>query len=253
MATRDDGFYVGYLPMPKQHRAFARVAVGSVLCGAVGLGALLGWLMDDPGSGVWDTSEVAMLSGTLRLDPVAFVETSEGPVLLVEQGKFGARDLSSFDGRAVVASGAMLSRGGMRMVELAATAAAVAEGPPLSTTASVPTMGETAGAITISGEIIDTKCYLGAMKPGEGVTHAACARLCIRGGIPASIVGTAAGRPVWAVIDAGDAEHIDDRMLRAVGSEVVLTGRLETVHGLPVLRDAALAGSGSMASGSAGG
>ncbi len=38
------------------------------------------------------------------------------------------------------------------------------------------------------GEIVDTKCYLGAMKPGRGKPHRGCASLCIRGGIPAALL-----------------------------------------------------------------
>ena len=38
--------------------------------------------------------------------------------------------------------------------------------------------------VTLKGEIIDPKCYLGAMKPGGGKTHKACAMRCIAGGIP---------------------------------------------------------------------
>jgi hypothetical protein len=40
------------------------------------------------------------------------------------------------------------------------------------------------GMQTISGEIIDPKCYFGVMKPGEGKVHRDCAIRCILGGIP---------------------------------------------------------------------
>ncbi len=42
--------------------------------------------------------------------------------------------------------------------------------------------------VTLKGEIIDPKCYLGAMKPGGGKTHKACAMLCISGGVPPMLV-----------------------------------------------------------------
>jgi hypothetical protein len=35
------------------------------------------------------------------------------------------------------------------------------------------------------GEVVDAKCYLGAMKPGDGKSHKACATLCVTNGIPA--------------------------------------------------------------------
>jgi hypothetical protein len=41
--------------------------------------------------------------------------------------------------------------------------------------------------ITLKGEIIDPKCYLGAMKPGGGKTHKA-RHACISGGVPPMLV-----------------------------------------------------------------
>ena len=42
--------------------------------------------------------------------------------------------------------------------------------------------------VSLIGEIVDSKCYLGAMKPGAGRGHKACATLCISGGIPPVLV-----------------------------------------------------------------
>jgi hypothetical protein len=38
--------------------------------------------------------------------------------------------------------------------------------------------------VTLHGEIVDSKCFLGVMNPGEGTVHRDCARVCLRGGIP---------------------------------------------------------------------
>ena len=38
--------------------------------------------------------------------------------------------------------------------------------------------------IKLRGEILDTKCWFGAMSPNQGKVHKACASLCISGGIP---------------------------------------------------------------------
>ncbi len=40
------------------------------------------------------------------------------------------------------------------------------------------------GAVTLTGEIVDTKCHLGVMNPGEGKVHRDCAVRCISGGAP---------------------------------------------------------------------
>lgn len=41
--------------------------------------------------------------------------------------------------------------------------------------------------MTLRGEIVDSKCFLGVMAPGQGKTHRACASLCLRGGIPPAL------------------------------------------------------------------
>ncbi|MEO0630493.1 MAG: hypothetical protein AAFY46_07160 [Planctomycetota bacterium] len=233
MATDErDPFYVGYLPTPAPHRRFAKAAFLAVLLVAAGTGALVAWLMDDPGDAVW-ASQPSTITGTLRLEPVTFIDTDDGPVLLVEIGKFGARDLSSLgDGSPVTATGLLLSRGEQRMLELTSDDTAVAQTdgtPPQSP------RGQQTFPITVTGEIIDTKCYLGAMKPGQGTTHAACGRLCIRGGIPAGFVGVLGGEPLWAVIDPGDREVISEELLNAVGDQVTIEAVFITVNGLDVL------------------
>src|SRR5437870_13626118 len=40
------------------------------------------------------------------------------------------------------------------------------------------------GPVTLRGEIVDSKCYLGVMNPGSGKVHRDCAVRCISGGIP---------------------------------------------------------------------
>src|SRR5207244_430396 len=48
---------------------------------------------------------------------------------------------------------------------------------------SVPSSQEL-GAFELSGEIVDSKCYLGVMNPGSGKVHRDCAVRCLSGGIP---------------------------------------------------------------------
>jgi hypothetical protein len=77
-----------------------------------------------------------------------------------------------------------------------------------------------------TGEILDSKCYLGAMKPGDGKGHKACATLCVTGGIPPMLL-------VWT--PDGGRRHlllVDDRghsarglVLEALGEPVTVTGR----------------------------
>lgn len=237
MTNDRDALYVGYLPAPAGHRRFAKAAFLTALLTAVCAGSAVAWLMDDPGQASW-ASEESELAGTLWLEPTAFLETAEGPVLLVEIGKFGPRNLALFgEGAAVAVRGTLLEREGRRMIELAARDDAVERA---AHAARDPVPSTTGPTVTIQGEIVDTKCYLGAMKPGQGRTHAACARLCIRGGIPAAVVGTANGGPIWAVIDPGEAGIISESLLNAVGERALIQGEVSTSAGLDALRNARL-------------
>ncbi len=80
---------------------------------------------------------------------------------------------------------------------------------------------------TVVGEIVDTKCYLGAMKPGRGKPHRACASLCIRGGIPAALlVRTADGeRQLIHLVDFAG-RPLGRELLDWVGQPVEVSGRL---------------------------
>ncbi|MEO1717686.1 MAG: hypothetical protein AAFR76_11305 [Planctomycetota bacterium] len=237
MPTNRDDLYVGYLPAPARHRRFARLSFGVVLVLAVGVGFVSARFATNPGEGSW-SSEVSHVDGVLRTEPTAYLATPDGPVLLVEIGKFGARTLNEMKDRPVRCQGTLIARGRHRMLELVADEDAVR---PTEQTQGLPGTRSDPRGVEVIGEIIDTKCYLGAMKPGAGPTHAACARLCIRGGIPAAIVGaTPAGEQIWAVLDPGESEVIDETLLSAVGTPVRLRGVLTERSGLAVLAQAEL-------------
>ena len=77
------------------------------------------------------------------------------------------------------------------------------------------------------GEIVDTKCYLGAMKPGRGKPHRSCASLCIRGGIPAALlVRTETGeRELIHLVDPAG-RPLGPELLEWVGQPVEIVGLL---------------------------
>jgi hypothetical protein len=81
--------------------------------------------------------------------------------------------------------------------------------------------------VTLSGEIVDSKCYLGVMKPGRDKPHRACASLCIRGGVPPILVVEDArgDRDHYFLIDA-DGEPIGGELLDLVAEPVRVSGRV---------------------------
>lgn len=191
-AGRD--FYVGYLPTPAGDTRFMRRWLPAVLAAALVLAALAGALARPSGGGTWDTGAEITLEGELVASPFPMLRVARGDgsverVLLVEMGKHGAdARVSPFarrDGTRVAARvrGFPIERDGQRMLELA-------EDEPISPGGVLPrdAIVASAGTIELDGEIVDSKCWLGVMKPGDGKAHRDCATLCIRGGIPPSIV-----------------------------------------------------------------
>src|SRR6266851_3443803 len=106
--------------------------------------------------------------------------------LLVAPGKHGADDLvASFDGKQVRLQGQLIYREGGTMVEITPGSIAVIDTEP-----AVQETTRDLGAVTVTGEIVDGKCYLGVMNPGQGKVHRDCAARCLSGGIPPIFVST---------------------------------------------------------------
>ena len=106
--------------------------------------------------------------------------------LLVAPGKHGADELvAGFDGKQVRLQGQLVYREGGTMVEIAPGSIAVIETAP-----AVQAMTRDPGTVTVTGEIVDSKCYLGVMNPGQGKVHRDCAARCLSGGTPPILVTT---------------------------------------------------------------
>lgn len=245
-----DGFYVGDRTLPRSHRVFllltVPLALAGVIVGAVGLSAGQGaW-----GDGVWQTGSAGTWEGTLALSPYPMLHVAGDEevetFLLVEMGKFGARDRFSgaerLDGAAVSIRGREIRREGRRMIEIDPDD--VALGPPVSLVEGLPAVRAPLFAgdesISLRGEVVDSKCYLGAMKPGTGRGHKACATLCIVGGIPPVLVSRGwGGRVVFHLLtdnEGGALRGADlDRLKPLIGEPVVLSGRTGRVGSWGVL------------------
>lgn len=192
MSPRESEFYVGYLPTPPRHARAAWTAAALLLSAFFLLALTLARAQSFPGAGTWDTSGTARFEGELRLDPYPRLLTRDehgAPLdaVLVEQGKFGATPRAApFAGQRVSVRGGLVRWGARAVIELAGTPddiTTLSITPPPATAPTPPPR-----AVTLVGEIVDPKCYLGVMNPGFGKPHLACAELCIKGGIPPVLV-----------------------------------------------------------------
>lgn len=94
-------------------------------------------------------------------------------------------------------------------------------------------------AATLRGELVDPKCFGGAMKPGDGKTHKGCAVLCLRGGIPLVFMAVEDGKTVaYLVVDANGHGVSGDgleKVIGFVGDWVQVRGRVGRCGDLRVL------------------
>lgn len=236
-------FYVGYLPMPPSLVAFLFLIVPSVLAVLAFTAIAAARSQRDPGAAVWNDAHARQFRGLFGAHPYPMLliqkDGEETPEihLLVEMGKHAGRiGLAELNGKSVIASGWTLERDGRRMIELEPDAKAlVADASPSAVPPLPPVV--TTGRVTLHGEIVDSKCYLGAMKPGEGKTHKACATLCIRGGIPPVLVtrDEAGGRVYYLLVDPSGGP-LDPAAWPFIGDPVALSGELELMGGMRLLK-----------------
>jgi hypothetical protein len=231
--------YVNYLPMPARHRRFLRVVVPACLWVLAGITAIWALGQPDPGPAVWDDGKSVRVSGVVRAHPYPMLVTDDGVILLVEVGKRGCRDVARVDGRRCTVSGWTLTRDGRRMLELEPGDSGIALGEPSASAPSSTQPARILGPITIRGEIVDAKCYFGAMKPGEGKTHKECATLCIRGGIPPVLVTKdELGRASYYLLTDPAGERLGPGVLPLVADPVEVRGVAYDLGGFLVLRAA---------------
>ncbi len=241
--SRPDEIYVGYLPVPPGDRRFLRWVVPATLWLLCGISFLWAWSQHNPGPAVWEDGQAKSFRGTLIASPYPILFADDagdgrpGPLLLVESGKHGSGTrLAPWNAKRVSISGWLLRRDGRKMLELEPGDAAVAIDASSPTPVAQPIL-QTLSPTTLRGEIVDAKCFLGAMKPGEGKTHKDCATLCIRGGIPPMLVTRDAdGRASYFLLVDPSGGPLDPAAHQYIADPVEIRGELATWGGLNVLK-----------------
>lgn len=252
-------FYVGYLAIPPSHRRAVMLALPLLALVMLGSAAALAHRRADWGSGAWEIEAPRSIAGGLALSPyptlTVISDTGAVEAYLVVGAAKTAPTAPSLAAAApaiglnpahrshpVTITGYDLHRDGRRMISLAVDERTSIAPTPAPTQASGPTSGPTSAAslaptwehpdttISLYGQILDAKCYLGAMQPGHGRGHKACATACIQGGIPPMLVTQDdRGRLSYHLLTDSDGSALTGERLAAllpfVADPVVLTGR----------------------------
>jgi hypothetical protein len=198
------------------------------------------------GASVFEWGNVKKFSGVLKLEPYPHLlvprpgaTEAQGvfsTYYLVAPFKFGLdrEKLSTLDGKSVSLQGTLIYRGGQTMVEALPDSikAIAAKSPALSGAETI-----SLGRQTLTGEIVDSKCFLGVMNPGQLLPHRACAIRCISGGIPpVLLVRQANGAAVYVLLVAVDGKPVNKQVLDLVAVPVQITGEVERQGELLIMR-----------------
>lgn len=233
MSDPDDDFFVGYAPTPLRDRRFFLAAGLALMSGTAALGAGFGAIQARPGPGTWDQADVRDWTGIVTSEPYGMLRTADldgtpRTALLACLGKCGvAARLSGLAGQRVRVRGSLIRRGRHAMIAVPETEAdwITSLGPAGEVALAFPD-AETLGEVSLVGEILDSKCWFGAMRPSSGKVHKACASLCIRGGLPpAFFARDKAGRQALMILTSAGQAHGPD-LLPLVADPVQVRGTL---------------------------
>ncbi|HKM68181.1 MAG TPA: hypothetical protein VJX70_13515 [Candidatus Acidoferrum sp.] len=240
-------FYVGYLPSaPPGIRRRVRLLVATVLLLSAAGAVLFAASQRNFSESFFEYGKPAGFSGTVALHPFPTLlpdspatpgKAFEPAYLLVAPGKHGADAvLAGRDGSHVHLRGTLIHREEGQMIEIDPASVTAASGSDMNSR-ETRDLGET----TLRGEIVDTKCYLGVMNPGEGKVHRDCAARCLSGGIPPALATRdidGSGRIVLLTGEAGKPLP-KTAFLALVGQPVAIQGRVTVSQGLYFLQTSA--------------
>ncbi len=158
---------------------------------------------------------------------------------LVAPWKFGLNHeaIASFDGKPVTLKGTLIYRGNQTMVETKPEWIAVSTNDERRARSDTPY--QSLGKQTLVGEIVDSKCFLGVMNPGQLTPHRACAIRCISGGVPpVLLVRQKDAAPLYFLLVSTGGEPVNQQVLHLVAEPVEITGEVERQGDLLILRAA---------------
>ena len=227
-------FFRGYMPMPSAWRG---LYIGLIV-GLVALFGLAGFVI----GGTQDAPQDARfrfdygrqtVTGVIEMVPYPVLHVTQGTeripagrsLIMSGQGKTGIDPrLAPMEGQLATVSGIALERGTIDMLQVRGGRRGVSEAE-----GEVPEIAvEPLGRWRITGEICDGKCLSGAMRPGRGLSHKACASLCLLGEVPPVLVPT---EPVegtsFILVTGPDGTPLPDAAYDRIGQFITVEGLLE--------------------------
>ncbi|NET54745.1 MAG: hypothetical protein F6K47_00595 [Symploca sp. SIO2E6] len=228
----NDEFYINYAAVPSSYRRFLIKFISLLVLGVIAFALILPKVHNQFNTG--KIHGAVELEGLLVAEPVPQLivprpgdVTSSVPFsryLLSGPGKTSPKPpVLEQIGKWVKLKGTLVSRNQLSVI---AARSAEAIAPPDNVTIN-PNAGTSLGEYSLIGEILDSKCYPGVMKPGQTKTHRACAIRCISGGVPAVFrVENNRNDVMYFLLADEQGKAVNDRILNFVADPIQITGKV---------------------------
>ena len=198
------------------------------------------------GTSVFEWGDLKNFSGILQAKPYPYLLVSRpgdtggfprySTYYLVAPWKYGLDPavIVPLDGKPVTLKGTLIYRDNQTMIEARPESIQATE--TNSAKFPVPQTIQL-GKQTLVGEIVDSKCFLGVMNPGQLTPHRGCAIRCISGGVPpVLLVRQKNGPAIYLLLVSADGKPVNKQVLDMVAEPVEITGEVERQGDLLILR-----------------
>lgn len=188
-------FYIGWQKIsPLTLARHTRQAVVALAIAVPLVMSLVAFAQNPVDEGTFEFGRERTFEGILHEQPLALLLLKSGNsdvgvlnLILVGAGKAGPSSIiHGHDGDTVRLTGTLIYRRNQAMLEFN-------QPESFSVLAKAPAAGSTEapqslGPMTLVGELVDTKCFFGVMRPAVGKIHKGCAIECLSGGVPPGLL-----------------------------------------------------------------
>ena len=245
--TNKNEFYIGWQnEMPAKTKSFLRTYVIIVALVVAGL-AVLAVIQQKPYNDyVFEFGNIKNITGTYYNYPMPLLIADEGmleeglsnSILLIGFGKHGAEETmtqiqektGSLDGKKVTLSGSLIYGNRKTAMELTLMDQSLVKIE--DETVNQQREPIASNDVMLTGEILDSKCYFGVMKPAVGKVHKSCAIRCISGGMPP--VFKTKDSKYYLLLDQ-DGNKMNAELLPYVAEQLAVNGKTATFMGWDIL------------------
>ena len=100
--------------------------------------------------------------------------------------------------------------------------------------------GSKAGKVmTMVGEVVDTRCYIGDDQDQKGESHKACAIMCAKAGAALAVLQEKTGA-LYLILPKKDGENPNTPFMDLIAQKVLVSGKVFEVGGLKAIMPAAV-------------